>query len=92
MFEKAELDYLLNLLKRKQLASDFILKHKAKYSADAVERAQKTKDLTTSIISKLTKKGSSEDRSLEDRLKALEAWRSQTELVIKKLVSYHEGI
>jgi len=101
-----EKEYLLNMLKRKELACEHIVKNQQKYNALAVGRAKTTLKICRSLINKI-KKESTEDsekkqaasdpeilariEELETRIEQLEVWKELTQPIIKKLVAYHQG-
>lgn len=94
---KEELDYLLNLLKRKQLASEHIIKNPSKYDKAAVQRAKLVASLANSLIGKLEQATSvqveteAKPSNLEQKLNELELKVNQLEIIVKKLVAYHKG-
>jgi len=95
--DEEERNYLLNLLKRRQLYSDSILAKKGRYSKFTYERMAREFNLATQILEKLGNKtivlrGKPLEKSgIEDRLKKLEMKVEQLEVIVKKLVAYHKG-
>ena len=92
-----EKDFLLNFLKRKQLRCEHMLNNPSRYDDLALQRAEKTYKLTSSILEKLgnvrlhPKMENKEKESLEDRLNKLEVRVDQMQVLLKKLVAYHSG-
>ena len=92
-----ERNFLLNLVKRKELKSEYVLQKKGKYDKAAVERAKKTKEICSSILEKLTKSWINielEDKkkeNLEKKVRDLEIKVDQLEVLVKKLAAYHSA-
>jgi len=93
------LTYLLNIKKR----AEFVAAKKNKYDKAAVERAEKTVSLLSVVCnaldSALKKEQAKQQEAnsptqigeLEKRIKNLEFKMEQAEIILKRLVAYHEG-
>jgi len=102
-FTKKEIEFLLNLLKRKQFACEYVTQNPHKFKPEARMRAAKALDLIKSLTIKLKdmakiaeKEGFSEigisfSNNLEKRIRDLELKIDQLEVIVKKLVAYHKG-
>jgi len=93
------LNYLLNAKKR----AEFVIAKKEKYPQGAIQRAEHVVSLLTPVCDSLNKaiqgveslKAKPEEQpkqtDLEKRLRDLELKTAQMEVIVKKLVAYHEG-
>jgi hypothetical protein len=85
------LEYLLNAKKR----AEFVIAKKGRYDEAAVTRAenvvQTLNPLINALLEKARAKEEKKESDLEKRVKQLEAWKEQTNIILKKLVAYHSG-
>jgi len=103
MLTREEVEFLENLLKKKEYNYRYILKNKFRYTGEAIERSEKGMSLIASILEKLQKLIAKPEQTdirkfdisridrLEDRISKLEAWQAGTQPIIQKLVAYHSG-